>query len=230
MKIKQNINVAVDIALFGYKDNNLHILLVKQGFGQFKNQWVLPGGFLKDNEGLLDGAKRELLEETGVNISSLEQLYTFGDNINRDPRARVISVAYLATANPSKMKLKADTDSIDVAWFEYIKIPKLPFDHNQIIKTAHTRLKAKLNYQPIGFELLSAKFPFSDLENLYMTILQRKIDRRNFRKKILGFNFLEETGEIKKHGSGRPALLYKFNRRKYMESLKEGINFEIKFA
>jgi len=109
-------------------------------------------------------------------------------------------------------------------------IPKLPYDHNKIISTAYTRLVAKLNYQPIGFDLLDTKFPFSDLENLYMTILQRKIDRRNFRKKIFSFGLLEETGDQLKQGSGRPAALYKFNKAKYKQSLKEGINFEIKFA
>ena len=131
---------------------------------------------------------------------------------------------------PSKMQLKATTDAIDAQWFPIEEIKSLPYDHAVIMQTAYKRLKAKLNYQPIGFNLLSKKFPFSDLENLYMTILQKKIDRRNFRKKILSFDFLEETDEIVKKGSGRPATLYKFNKTKYQKSLKQGISFEIKFA
>lgn len=230
MKIDQNIKVAVDIVLFGYESNKLYVLLIKQKFGLHKGKWVLPGGFVLNNEGLLDAAKRELKEEAGITVQNLEQLYTFGDDLNRDERERVIAVSYFGTVNPKKMKLKADTDASDAKWISIKEIPKLPFDHNVIIRTAFDRLKAKFNYQPIGFELLSPKFPFSDLENLYMTILEKKIDRRNFRKKILGFNFLFETDEIYQKGSGRPASLYKFDKSKYKKSLKEGIQFQIKFA
>ena len=128
------------------------------------------------------------------------------------------------------MELKADTDAMDARWHPIEEITSLPYDHKQILELAFERLKAKLNYQPIGFNLLSQKFPFSDLENLYMTILQRKIDRRNFRKKLLSFDFIEETDEMLKKGSGRPAALFKFNKAKYKKSLKQGINFEIKFV
>lgn len=230
MKIEQNIKVAVDIVLFGYEANQLYILLIKQKYGKYKGHWSLPGGFVKDDEALIDAATRELMEETNVEVNELEQLYTFGDNVARDHRARVISVSYMGTVVPSKMNLKADTDATDVKWFAMDKITKLPYDHKKILHTAFDRLKAKLNYQPIGFNLLSEKFPFSDLENLYMTILQKKIDRRNFRKKILSFDFLDETDEMIKKGSGRPATLFKFNKTKYRKSIKQGINFEIKFA
>lgn len=226
----QKINLAVDIVVFGYESAKIQVLLAKQKYGPFKNKWVIPGGFVLNHEGLLSAAKRELKEETGVALKSLEQLYTFGDDIKRDPRFRVVSVVYLGTANPTKMQLQASTDTKDAKWFTLDEIPKLPFDHNKIVEFGFKRLKAKLNYQPIGFDLLDAKFPFSDLENLYMTILQKKIDRRNFRKKILSFDFLEETGEKLKQASGRPAALYRFNKSKYKQSLKDGINFEIKFA
>ena len=191
---------------------------------------MLPGGFVKDKEGLKDAAYRELKEEAGIEIKDLEQLYTFGDDLERDERARVISVSYFGTVIPSKMKLEASTDAKDAKWFAFDQITTLPYDHNEIITTAFQRLKAKLNYQPIGFDLLAKKFPFSDLENLYMTILQRKIDRRNFRKKILSFNFLEETDQKSQKSSGRPAKLYRFNPNKYRQSVENGINFEIKFA
>jgi 8-oxo-dGTP diphosphatase len=230
MKIIQNIKIAVDIVLFGYESNQLYVLLIKQKYGTNRHRWSLPGGFVKDNEGLKVAAQRELLEETGVKTNEIEQLYTFGDDINRDDRFRVVSVSYFGTVMPSKMNLQATTDAADVQWFTVNNIRSLPYDHNAILNTALARLKAKLEYQPIGFHLLEKVFPFSDLENLYTTILQKDIDRRNFRKKILSFDILEETGQTIKKGSGRPAVLYRFNKVKYNTLLKRGINFEIKFA
>lgn len=230
MEISQDIKLAVDIVLFGYEDNQLFVLLIKQKYGKYEDQWSLPGGFVQNKEGLKEAAIRELKEESGVVTKDLEQLYTFGDDINRDHRYRVVSVSYLGTVIPSSMKLKASTDAKDAKWFPIDEIKTLPYDHRIILDVAFKRLKAKFNYQPIGFNLLSKKFPFSDLENLYMTILQKKIDRRNFRKKILSFDFLEETNEMVKKGSGRPAVLYKFNKSKYQILLKQGITFEIKFA
>jgi len=230
MKVKQDIKVAVDSIVFGYENNQLFVLLIKQKYGSLKNRWALPGGFVKDNEPLKEAVTRELFEETGVKLTSLEQLFTFGDDVKRDPRFRVISVAYFGTVNPKQLKISAGTDAIEVKWFEINSIPKLAFDHKIILKKAFERLKAKLNYQPIGFELLDSKFPFSDLENLYTSILEKPIDRRNFRKKILSFGFLVETPEFKKIGSGRPAKLFEFKKKKYNELIKRGISFEIKFA
>ena len=229
MKITQNIKVAVDAVVFGYYNNKLKILLIQQKFGSSANKWALPGGFVKDNETLEHAVIRELYEETGVKTNYLEQLYTFGE-INRDERARIITIAYIALINPKNYSLKADTDAKDAKWFDVKNIPALAFDHKDIITTGLERLKAKINYQPIGFELLNSKFPFSDLENLYQTILDKKIDRRNFRKKLLSFGILQETNEIQKKESGRPAKLFKFNKQKYREIQKKGFHFEIKFA
>jgi len=230
MKITQNIKIAVDAIVFGYQENQLFVLLIKQKYGDLKNQWALPGGFVQDEEPLKKAVVRELKEETGVKVTTMEQLYTFGDDINRDPRSRVISVAYFATVNPKELKLNAGTDAEEAKWFPLDKLPKLAFDHKKIIQKAFERLKAKLNYQPIGFELLDSKFPFSDLENLYTTILQKPIDRRNFRKKILSFDFIAETDQYRKVGSGRPGKLYEFKSKRYNELIKQGITFEIKFA
>lgn len=229
MEISQNIKVAVDAVVFGYVGNKLQILLIQQKFGKNTDKWALPGGFVKDTETLADAVIRELKEETGVKANYLEQLYTFGA-IGRDERARVISVAYIALINPRNYSLKAATDAKDAKWFDVNSIPALAFDHEGIIEKGLERLQAKINYQPIGFELLNKTFPFSDLENLYQTILDKKIDRRNFRKKLLSFDILQETDKIQKIGSGRPAKLFKFNKKKYKELEKKGFHFEIKFA
>jgi len=229
MKIAQNIKIAVDAVVFGYSNNKLNVLLIQQKYGSNAGKWALPGGFVKDTETLDEAVVRELKEETGVTANYLEQLYTFG-SINRDERMRVVAIAYIALINPKNYKLKADTDAKDAQWFEINEIPSLAFDHNQIIDKGLERLRAKINYQPIGFELLATKFPFSDLEHLYQTILNKEIDRRNFRKKLLSFGILQETDDFQKIGSGRPAKLFKFNSKKYKELESKGFHFEIKFA
>ena len=230
MELKQNIKVAVDAIVFGYADNNLNVLLIKQKFGVLKNQWALVGGFVKDNETLNDAVNRELQEEAGIKVNYLEQLYTFGDNINRDPRFQVISVAYFALVNYTKLVLHADSDAEDAKWFSIKELPKLAFDHKEILLTAKSRLQSKLTYQPIGFDLLPKEFLFSELENLYCTILEKEIDRRNFRKKILSFGIVEETEKFGNKIKGRPAKLYKFNKLKYNKLSKEGFLFDINFA
>lgn len=226
----QNIRVAVDAVVFGYQDNNVYILLIQQKFDGQQPYWALPGGLVQNNEPLIEAVKRELKEETNVTVQYLEQLYTFGDDINRDSRNRVLSVAYFALIDSSKTTIKADTDADNVQWFTINDLPKLAFDHNLIITTAIARLKAKLTYQPIGFDLLPPEFLFSDLENLYCTILEKEIDRRNFRKKIQSFGIVEETDKFGSKKSGRPAKLFRFNKQKYGEMEKEGFYFEIKFA
>lgn len=230
MKIKQNIKIAVDAIVFGYAGNSLNVLLIKQKFGVLKNQWALVGGFVKDDETLIDAVNRELQEETGISVNYLEQLYTFGDVIDRDPRFRVISVAYFALVNSSKFVLTADSDADDAQWFPINDLPKLAFDHESILKVAYNRLQSKLTYQPIGFDLLPNEFLFSELENLYCTLLEKEIDRRNFRKKILSFGIVEETEKFGNNKSGRPAKLFKFNKSKYNTLLNDGFLFEINFA
>jgi 8-oxo-dGTP diphosphatase len=226
----QNIRIAVDAVVFGYSNNTLQVLLIQQKFGTQNSIWALPGGLVKNDESLIDAVKRELKEETNVTAKYLEQLYTFGDEINRDHRNRVISVAYFALLDSTKLSIKADTDAENVHWFSIDEIPTLAFDHNQIVIQAFQRLKSKLTYQPIGFDLLPKQFLFSELENLYCSILEKEIDRRNFRKKILSFGIIEETDQFSSSKSGRPAKLFQFNNKKYKELEKEGFHFEIKFA
>lgn len=230
MKIKQDIKVAVDAVVFGYElKNNLSVLLIKRGVLPYKDEWALPGGLVLNQESLEDAVERELKEETGVKIDYLEQLYTFGKP-KRDPRNRVVSVSYFGLVKPNHFKIKADTDASDAQWFHLKDLPKLAFDHQKILEMAHQRLKSKLSYQPIGFNLLNDEFPFSDLEHLYMTILEQAIDRRNFRKKMLSFGIIEETDKIESIGSGRPAKLFKFNKKKFRELSTSKFHFEIKLA
>lgn len=230
MKIVQDIKIAVDAIVFGYQNNQLYVLLIQQKFGSTESFWALPGGLVQNNESLLEAVERELKEETNVKVNYLEQLYTFGDDVYRDSRNRVISVAYFALVDAKKFNIKPDTDAENVNWFPITEIPKLAFDHNKIVEKAMERLKAKLTYQPIGFDLLEAEFLFSDLENLYCSILNKDIDRRNFRKKLMSFEILEETNSFSDKKNGRPAKLFRFNKTKYHQLNKEGFHFEIKFA
>jgi 8-oxo-dGTP diphosphatase len=225
----QNIQVAVDAIVFGYnKDEGVSLLLIKRKYDPFKGSWAIPGGFVLDHEGLEEAVARELREETGIKINYLEQLYTFGKP-DRDPRTRILSVAYFGLVKSDQFeKLKAATDADEAAWFNFKKLPKLAFDHKEILKVAIDRLRGKISYQPIGFELLDKKFPFSDLEHLYATLLDRPIDRRNFKKKVMGLGILEELDEkAKSTGAGRPGNLFQFNKKTYNRLLKDGMHFEI---
>lgn len=224
-----HIKVAVDAIVFGYsKSDGVSVLLIQRKYDPFKTSWAIPGGFVLENESLEEAVRRELLEETGIGVNYLEQLYTFGDP-GRDPRQRIISISYFGLVKTSQyQELKASTDAENAKWFSIKKLPALAFDHKKILATAIERLRTKVRYQPIGFELLDKKFPFSDLEKLYTALLDREINRRNFSKKILSFGFLEETGELSKaEGKGRPSKMFRFNTQRYKELLKEGFHFEI---
>jgi 8-oxo-dGTP diphosphatase len=223
------IRVAVDAIVFGYsKQDGVSVLLVQRKYDPFKGSWAIPGGFVLEKESLEEAVERELYEEAGIKVNYLEQLYTFGD-LDRDPRKRVISIAYFGLVKSAMyQRLKASTDAADAKWFSIKKLPELAFDHKRIIQKAIERLRAKVRYQPIGFELLDKKFPFSDLEKLYTALLDKEINRRNFSKKILSYGFIEETGEkLKTEGKGRPSNMFQFNQRRYNELMREGYNFEI---
>ena len=228
MPLTQNIKLSVDAVVFGYTSSEgLSILLIKRILEPYQGQWALPGGLVHDDESLEDAVERELKEETGVAINYLDQLYSFGQP-KRDPRNRVVSVAYYGLVKPDAFRLTTSNEASEVAWFSVKDVPRLAFDHQEIVRVAIQRLRSKMQYEPIGFELLNKKFPFSELEKLYVAVLDRPIDRRNFKKKIMKFGFLEETAEKQQlAGAGRPGNLYQFNEKKYFQSKEEGIAFEI---
>jgi 8-oxo-dGTP diphosphatase len=219
-------SVTVDCVVFGLDEEDLKIILIERDVEPFKGRWALPGGFVHLDESLEEAAMRELEEETGIQNVFLEQLYTFGD-INRDPRDRVISVAYYALVNLRDHKIKAATDARNAAWFSVDDVPKLAFDHNKILDVALKRLRGKVRYEPIGFELLPEKFTLTQLQQMYEKILEQKIDKRNFRKKILNMELLEELDEVQMDVAHRAARLYKFDEKKYRQLKEKGFNFEI---
>ncbi|MEL6590959.1 MAG: NUDIX domain-containing protein [Bacteroidota bacterium] len=228
MTDKNNIHLAVDAVVFGYQpQKGISVLLIERKYPPHKGQWAIPGGFVLEEESLEQAVKRELAEETGVSITYLEQLYTFGDP-KRDPRQRVVAVAYFALVRPEGFALQADTDASDARWFSIEDLPELAFDHAKILSVAINRLRGKILYEPIGFELLDEKFPFSSLHQLYETVLGGKIDRRNFKKKFLKLGLVEELNEQRKQaGSGRPARLYRFNEERYFALKQTGNLFEL---
>jgi 8-oxo-dGTP diphosphatase len=218
--------LTVDCVLFGYDGGALQLLLIERDFEPFAGTWALPGGFVNLNETLDTAALRELQEETSVTEVYLEQLYTFS-GIHRDPRERVISVAYYALVKLTDHKPAAASDARNAAWFKIGKLPKLAFDHDTIIATAIQRLKNKVRYEPIGFELLPKAFTLTQLQRLYETILDTPIDKRNFRKKLLAMNLVIETGGMQQDAAHRPARLYRFDETKYQQLKLKGFNFEL---
>ena len=218
--------VTVDCVVFGLDEQDLKVLLIQRDAEPFRGRWALPGGFVRMGETLDDAARRELEEETGLAGVFLEQLYTFGEP-QRDPRGRVISVAYYALVNLSDRPVHASGDARGAAWFAVADPPKLAFDHDKILDVALGRLKGKVRYQPIGFELLPQRFTLRQLQHLYETVLERPLDKRNFRKKVLATGLLVETDEIEQDVSHRAARLYRFDEQKYQRLIKRGFSFEI---
>jgi 8-oxo-dGTP diphosphatase len=218
--------LTADAVVFGLDDEDLKVLLIRRGLEPFQGQWALPGGFVRVGESLEDAVRRELQEETGITRVFLEQLYTFGA-VDRDPRERVVTVAYYALVKLSDHRIKAATDARDAAWFAVSEARGLAFDHDHIVAAALERLKGKVRYQPLGFELLPPQFTLTQLQRLYETILETPLDKRNFRKKILATDFLVALDEVQKDVAHRAARLYRFDRKKYQQLLKRGFNFEI---
>jgi 8-oxo-dGTP diphosphatase len=220
-------SVTADIVIFAMHENDLKALLVQRKNPPYKGSWAIPGGFVEIDEDIETGARRELEEETGVKNVFLEQLYTFGAP-KRDPRERVITVAYYSLVNLAEHPVTAGSDAVRAEWFPIRNLPKLAFDHRKIMDMAVKRLESKALYAPIIFELLPKKFKLPQLQHVFEVILQRQLDKRNFRKKILSTGMLTEASGLDKSEQRRPAKLYRFDRAKFKKLDREGAGFEFR--
>lgn len=219
-------SLTVDIVVFALDAEELKVMLIQRELEPFANKWALPGGFVRTGESLEEAAKRELREETGLKNLFLEQLYSFG-RPDRDPREHVVTVAYLALVGIEGHAVRATTDALDAKWFSLAALPPVAFDHREIIDVALERLRGKVRYQPLGFELLPQKFTLRQLQQLYEVILDRQLDKRNFRKKVLALEVLKPLDEFEQDVAHRAAQLYSFDPKRYKRLLRDGYHFEI---
>jgi ADP-ribose pyrophosphatase YjhB (NUDIX family) len=217
------IRVTVDVVIFTIRCGALHVLLVRRAAPPFTGRYAIPGGFVDEDESLEAAARRELAEETGVRDVYLEQLYTFGDP-ERDRRGRVVTVAYFALIASDEMPLRAGTDAAEVRWFAVNAVPALAFDHRRILDYALERLRNKLEYTTVGFQLLPEKFTLVELQAVYEAILGRRLDKRNFRRKIDLLGIVLPLREQRRTGR-RPARLYHFSAARFEKLKDRGILF-----
>jgi 8-oxo-dGTP diphosphatase len=219
----ESLRVTVDIVIFTLREGSLQVLLVKRGVPPFEGQYAIPGGFIRGNESLEEAALRELHEETGVRNVFLEQLYTFGDP-KRDPRGRVITVAYYALISSDKLSLVAGADAAEAQWFPASSLPPLAFDHKSILDYALERLRNKLEYTTVGFQLVPEKFTLGALQAVYEAILGRQLDKRNFRRKLSLLGILKPLREWQRTGR-KPAQLFRFAAARFEKLKDKGILF-----
>lgn len=219
-------NLSIDCVIFGFDNKGLEVLLIRRAIDPFRGEWALPGGFVLKDEDIDNAAKRILTDTSGIEDIFMEQFYVFGD-LDRYPERRVITIGYYALVSPDKYNLHPGLDTSEVNWFPYDQIKKLPFDHNKIINTALGKLRIRVRRQPIGFELLPQKFTLPKLQLLYESILDTKLDKRNFRKKLLKMNLLSKLEEKEKDNVRRAANLYKFDKKNYKKLINKGFNFDL---
>ena len=215
--------VTTDCVIFGFDGERLQVLLIERGIEPYKGRWAFPGGFLKMDETAEEGALRELKEETGLEGAYMEQFHTFSTP-DRDPRERVITIAYYALVKIQEVK--GGDDAASARWFPLDEIPSLAFDHDYILRMATQRLREQIHFQPIGFELLPEKFTLKELQLLYEAILGINFDRRNFAKKMMHLEILTDLEETVWPTPKREAKLYKFNAEKYEELKRKGFRLE----
>ena len=210
----------MDCVVFGFDDGELKVLLIERALEPFKGKWALPGGFVRVDETLDDAARRELGEEAGLKDVFLEQLYTFG-TVDRDPRERIVSVAYYALVKLAAHDTKAATDAADARWYPISKVPKLAFDHADILGAAVKRLRGKLGYAPVGYELLPRSFTLRQLQDIHEAILGRALNKDSFRRRMLAGGHLRATGQREADVAYRPAELYRFVKNTSPRGRKE---------
>jgi len=215
--------LTADCVIFGFDGMAIKVLLIQRGIEPFKGKWAFPGGFMKIDETAEECAKRELEEETGLKNTAVEQFHTFSD-VNRDPRERVITVAHYALVRLSEVK--GGDDAASARWFSMNEVPSLVFDHDRILRMAVNRLKERICFEPIGFELLPEVFTMTELQNLYEAILEVKFDRRNFYNKMLKLGILAEAEPRPANASRRTPNKYRFNAEKYAELKQKGFRME----
>ena len=215
--------VTTDCVIFGYDGKELKVLLIERGIEPFKGCWAFPGGFLNMDEDALAGARRELEEETGLENAFIEQFHTFSEP-GRDPRGRVITIAHYALVKIQEVE--GGDDAAQARWFPIGEVPPLAFDHDRILRMAMSRLKEKIHFEPVGFELLPDVFTMPQLQNLYESILEVHFDRRNFASKMLKLGILEDTGDRPAGASSRIPVSYRFNKEKYNELKAKGFRLE----
>ncbi len=217
---------SVDNIIFAFEGGKLQVLLIKRADEPFKDQWALPGALVNTDENLRDAPIRSLKELTGLENVFLEQVFTFG-KVDRHPKGRVITVAYYSLIDKTIVTPVPSSFAQEVKWHNIKSINSLAFDHYEIMSVCLRRLQESVRRRPIGFELLAETFTLSDVQELYEVILNKELDKRNFRKKILSLKILEDIGEYQQNVAHRPAKLYKFNLEKYEEFKDSGFNFEI---
>ena len=216
-------SVTTDCVIFGFDGSELNVLLVKRGVEPYKGRWAFPGGFLKMDENAETGARRELKEETGLYTAYMKQFHAFTEP-GRDPRERVITIAYYALVKMTEVK--GGDDAEEAQWFPIGDVPSLAFDHDRILRTAQRELRKQIHFEPIGFELLAEKFTIRDLQNLYEAILDVKFDRRNFYNKMKKLELLVQLNETVRQSAKKDALLFSFNASKYAELKQKGFRLE----
>jgi 8-oxo-dGTP diphosphatase len=218
--------LAVDCVVFGLDDDDLKVLLIRRGMDPYLGRWALPGGFVHMDETVEEAARRELREEAGIDRAVLEQFHAFSA-LDRDPRERVVSVAHYALVKLSEHAVRAATDAREAAWFGADDLPKLAFDHDDVVEMAIGKLRTRVTQTPIGFELLPKKFTLTQLQWVYEKVLDREIDKRNFRKKVLATGLLIETDEVEQDVAHRAARLFRFDEKAYRKLEKEGFVFDL---
>ena len=216
-------SVTTDCVIFGFDGTKLSVLLVKRGVEPYKGRWAFPGGFMNMDESAEEGALRELQEETGLKGAYIRQFHTFTAP-ERDPRERVITIAYYALVRMQEVAGGDDAD--DARWFTLDEVPQLAFDHDQILRKAQKALRQQIHFEPIGVELLPEAFTIKELQNLYEAILDVHFDRRNFYNKMKRLEMLDATNEKVNPSKQKEAILFRFNKAKYNELKQKGFRLE----